>query len=91
MRTMEKYLILDFKEIHLIGIQCTSCKATTVVDISEKDAKIPTACSCGQSFYRDLDGNSSPFERLVKALKEVSSDHFPPKVTAHIAGAPIQL
>jgi len=90
MRLMEKHLILDFKELRPVGIQCMHCKATALIDISEKDNKVPMACSCGQPFYRDLDGRSSPFERLVKALKEVSSEHFPHRVTVHIAGAPLE-
>lgn len=91
MRLMEKFLVLDFKEIHLIGIQCDRCKVTTLVDISEQGAKAPIACCCGNVFYRDLDGGGSPFERLVKALRDISSERFPSRVTAHIPCAPIDL
>jgi ribosomal protein S27E len=87
---MEKRLILDFKGLHLIGIECGGCKTQTLVDISNEEAKVPVQCtSCGQFFHAGVVNGETPFQKLAKALKAAkSSDH---KITAHIAGVPFEL
>jgi Zn ribbon nucleic-acid-binding protein len=87
---MEKHLILDLKELHLIGIECDRCKTQTVVDISQEDVKVPVECaSCGQFFYPGMEGGESPFQRLAKALRAARLPGH--RLTAHVVGAPIEL
>jgi hypothetical protein len=89
MRLMEKHLILDFKELHLIGIECSVCKTTVIVDINEAKYKPPVACAaCKQTFY-GLTNGSTPFQLLVDGLKAALSSTY--KLTAHIAGTPFEL
>ena len=88
MCVMEKHLILDLKELHLIGIECAKCKTTTLVDID--NPRVPICCpSCEKPFYDGVANSENPIHRLVAALKAVGSSTH--RFTAHIAGAPIQL
>jgi len=85
---MEKYLILEFKELRLVGIECPRCKSTAVIDTREDAARVPLRCACcDMEFYGGTAEN--PLANLVKALKGIAL--FDRKVTAHIAGAPLEL
>ena len=87
MRLMEKRLILDFKELHVVGIECIDCKTQTLIDIRAK-ASFPVVCpACNRPFYHNM--LESPLQKLVVALRSMAD--FELKVTAHILGSPFVL
>jgi len=88
---IQKHLILDFKEIHLNWHSVREVQSYNAGRHQREGFRNSHSLPCGQSFHRDLDGTGSPFERLVKALREVSSEYFPSRVTAHIVGARVRV
>jgi uncharacterized Zn finger protein (UPF0148 family) len=85
---MEKHLILDFKELHLIGIECAKCKTTTLFEID--NPRIPVSCpSCEKFFYDGVSDRENPIHKFVAALNSLKASTH--RFTAHIAGAPIEL
>lgn len=89
MRSMDRQLILDLKEITSIGIQCSKCGARTILDLTNQNCATPNTCSpCGSQFYKDSREGETPLDRLVQALRVQTSKHV---ITLHLPIAPVQV
>ena len=58
-----KELVLEFKELNLIGIECPECKAETLFDLAWRDG--PSQCSVCRKAYDDAMKNAFSALRSV--------------------------
>jgi hypothetical protein len=84
---MEKRLILNFKELHLIGVECDNCKTTVLLNVAEDmNMEPPQQCSrCGCLFY-EIGQDATPLRKLIAALRAIQASTG--RLTAHITNVP---
>ena len=69
---MEKTLVLDFKELRYIVIECSKCRVKITFDMSQSNSRIPGACpSCGQPF--DLVSVQTPLASFREIYRMLTS------------------
>ena len=54
MCSVNKELILDFKDLRRIDIECAECGTHTTIDVSDKRTKIPGKCPSCQVIFENV-------------------------------------
>jgi NAD-dependent SIR2 family protein deacetylase len=73
MLATERELILDFKELGSIALECAECHAQTILDATQKKTRVPARCpSCQTDFDPvSVQGALSSFLDTYRLLSQV--------------------
>jgi phage FluMu protein Com len=85
---MERYLLLEIRELRHLGIECSRCKTTTVFSIDNEHRPL-TCPSCEKPFYEKTQDNQNPICLLADALeiasaRAASGKDQRPRITVHV-------
>jgi hypothetical protein len=61
-----KELLLEFKELLRIGVQCPKCQAETLFDLSR--GTVPFQCNCGEKYDKPLQNALYQLQDLYRDL-----------------------
>ena len=84
---MKRELILALEDLAQLGIQCPACKSVTIIALSNRNARSPKICACGEEFYKEHQRNETPLDNLLHALRTQPSAYV---VTFRVAIPPLQ-
>lgn len=71
MSPITEQLVVDFKELNLVGVKCGDCGTEIVLDVSEQGWRVPAKCpACPAEFdVPGLRNNLDAYRTLYAALQ----------------------